>query len=52
MAKKLNDTKEAALAQIEQKKYAQKYQHSGKTIVLVGVEFSQDGRNIAGFIRK
>ncbi|MCJ8269274.1 MAG: ATP-binding protein [Psychrosphaera sp.] len=48
---KLNDTCEAALKQIHDKKYAQKYQGSGKEIVLVGVEFDQDDRNIGKFVR-
>ncbi|MFT4927030.1 MAG: hypothetical protein ACI8WB_003130 [Phenylobacterium sp.] len=48
---KLNDSKEAALKQIEDKQYAQKYQNSGKDIVLLGVEFDQDERNIGEFIR-
>ncbi len=48
---KLNDTCEAALKQINDKQYAQKYQDCDKKIVLVGVEFSQDERNIGQFIR-
>jgi hypothetical protein len=43
---KLNDTKEAALKQIQDKQYAQKYQNSGKAIVLLGVEFDQTERNV------
>lgn len=48
---KLNDTKEAALQQILDKQYAQKYQNSGKEIVLLGVEFDQQTRNIGEYIQ-
>ncbi|MCJ8272751.1 MAG: PD-(D/E)XK nuclease domain-containing protein, partial [Psychrosphaera sp.] len=47
---KLNDTCEAALQQIHDKHYAQKYQGSDKNIVLLGVEFNQKSRNIGRFI--
>ena len=47
---KLNDTKEAALQQIRDKQYSQKYQNSGKKIVLLSVEFDQSERNIGEFI--
>ena len=47
---KLNDSCTAALQQIKDKQYAQKYQNSGKAIVLLGVEFDQAGRNIGEFI--
>ena len=47
---KLNDTKEAALQQIHDKQYAQKYQNSGKEVVLLGVEFDQKTRNIGGYV--
>jgi hypothetical protein len=47
---KLNDTKEAALKQIQDKQYAQKYQSSRKKIVLLGVEFDQNSRNIGEFV--
>jgi hypothetical protein len=49
---KLNDSCGAALQQIKDKKYAQKYQNSGKKIVLLGVEFDHDGRNIGEFIKE
>ena len=48
---KLNDTCDAALKQIHDKQYAQKYQGSGKKIVLLCVEFDHDGRNIGEFIQ-
>ena len=38
-----------ALAQIKNKRYADKYRHLGKPIHLVGVEFSKAQRNIAAF---
>jgi hypothetical protein len=47
---KLNDTCDAALAQIKDKHYAQKYQNSKKEIVLIGVGFDQKTRNIGDFI--
>lgn len=47
---KLNDTKEAALQQILDKKYAQKYQNSSKEVVLLGVEFDPKTRNIGDYI--
>lgn len=48
---KLNGTKEQALQQIQDKQYAQKYRSSNKRIVLLGVEFDQDGRNIGDFVQ-
>lgn len=38
-----------ALAQLRNKQYAQKYMHEGKPIVLLGVEFNAEARNIVGF---
>jgi hypothetical protein len=32
------------------KNYAQKYQAGDKKIVLMGVEFDQDSRNIGGYV--
>lgn len=49
---KLNDTCHTALAQIELKGYSEKYQQQDKALVLVGVEFSQDGRNIGDYLVK
>jgi hypothetical protein len=49
---KLNDTKEAAMQQIIDKQYSQKYLHSGKKVILLGVEFDKKTRNIGGFISK
>jgi len=43
---KLNRTADEALTQIHDRKYYQKYQNSGKEIILVGVNFSTDTRNI------
>lgn len=44
---KLNGTPEEALAQIEEKKYYQKYLHDGKKITLIGVAFDTKLRNIS-----
>ncbi|MDQ7046608.1 MAG: AAA family ATPase [Sulfurovum sp.] len=41
--------KENALAQIKEKNYAQKYLHKGKEIILVGINFDEEVRNISGF---
>jgi hypothetical protein len=49
---KLNDTCEAAMQQIHDKKYAQKYQGGSKEIVLVGVEFDHKNRNIGRFVQE
>ncbi|MCJ8271965.1 MAG: ATP-binding protein [Psychrosphaera sp.] len=49
---KLNDSCEAALQQIHDKNYAQKYQRSDKNVVLLGVEFDQKTRNLGKFIRQ
>ncbi|MGB1010022.1 MAG: ATP-binding protein [Thiolinea sp.] len=38
-----------ALQQIKRKGYADKYRELGRPIHLIGVEFSKDNRNIAGF---
>jgi len=40
---------ENALAQIKAKNYAQKYLNEGKEIVLVGINFDKQEKNIAGF---
>ena len=47
---KLNGTKENALKQIQVKQYAQKYLKSDKAIVLLGVEFDQQTRNIGEYL--
>ena len=39
----------AALAQIGEKGYADKYRHPGQPIHLVGVKFSRKERNVAAF---
>ncbi len=49
---KLHESKEQALQQILEKQYAQKYLCSEKQVVLLGVEFDQDARNIGGYIEK
>ncbi|MDE0626430.1 MAG: AAA family ATPase [Bryobacterales bacterium] len=39
----------AALAQLKERGYADKYRHLGEPVHLVGVEFSERDRNVAGF---
>ena len=43
---KLNATDKAALKQIENKKYFEKYKNKGKQIICIGVEFDKETRNI------
>jgi hypothetical protein len=40
---------ENALAQIKEKDYANKYMNEGKEIILVGINFDEEARNICGF---
>ena len=47
---KLNDSCEAALKQIQDKQYAEKFHSGGKNIVLLGVAFDQQTRNIGEFV--
>lgn len=49
---KLDESAETALAQIEQKKYYQKFQLSKKLITLIGVQFDTSTRNIVNWIAK
>ena len=46
---KMDDTAEAALAQIKRKGYAEKHRGAGGDVHLVGVAFSEEERNVAGF---
>ena len=39
----------AAMAQLRERRYADKYRHLGQPIHLIGVEFSKDARNLAAF---
>ena len=39
----------AAMAQLTEKRYADKYRGSGQPIHLIAVEFSKDARNLAAF---
>ena len=39
----------AALAQLQERRYADKYRGLGQPIYLIGVEFSKDERNVAAF---
>ena len=47
---KLEGTKEEAVTQIKNREYFQKYQNSNKKIVLVGVEFDKEKRNIGEWL--
>jgi len=47
---KLAGSKEEALNQIKEREYYQKYQNSNKKIVLVGVEFDSEKRNIGEWL--
>ncbi len=47
---KLYDNAESALQQIKDKQYAQKYRQTGKSCVLVGVEFNAAERNIGRWL--
>ena len=38
-----------ALAQLREKRYADKYRNSGDRVHLIGVEFSREARNLAAF---
>ncbi len=42
--------KEKALAQIKTKGYAEKYRAKGKKIVLIGIGFSSEERNVTEFV--
>ncbi len=49
---KVDMPEEKALAQMKTKGYAEKYQTRGKKIILIGIGFSSDERNITNFIRE
>ncbi len=49
---KLDESAESALAQIETKKYYQKYLQRGKKITLIGVQFSTEKRNLEKWFMK
>ena len=46
---KCNQSAETALQQIQQRGYAEKYRRSGKQIILIGINFSTEQRNVAGW---
>ncbi|MCI5145721.1 MAG: AAA family ATPase [Candidatus Electrothrix sp. AR3] len=46
---KLHGTQDEALQQIKDKEYAQKYQGCGKEVILLGVEFKRQERNIGAW---
>ncbi len=49
---KLDGTKEDALQQIKDRQYAQKYVTSGREVVLVGVAFDHEQRNIVDWVEE
>ncbi len=40
----------AAIAQLKEKRYAEKYRASCDAVWLVGVEFSEEARNLVSFV--
>ena len=40
----------SAMSQLRERGYADKYRHLGEPIHLIGVEFSRQSRNVAGFV--
>lgn len=44
---KCNQSAETAIQQIQEKGYAEKYQRNGKKLILIGINFSPETRNIA-----
>ena len=49
---KLQGTQDEALQQIKDKEYAQKYQSCGKGIILLGVAFDRQERNIGAWVEE
>ncbi len=49
---KLQGTQDEALQQIKDKQYPQKYQGCGKEIILLGVEFDRQERNIGAWVEE
>lgn len=43
------DNNEAAMKQIKERKYYEKYQELGKTVYLIGINFSSEDKNISNF---
>lgn len=46
---KVDKTKESAMQQIKSKKYYEKYLNDGRKIILIGIHFSSEEKNIVGF---
>ena len=46
----MDESSEDALLQIKDKEYAASYKNSPKTLILVGVNFSKEERNIGTFV--
>ena len=42
-------SEDAAMAQLKERRYADKYRAPGQPVHLIGVEFSKDERNLAAF---
>ncbi len=49
MELKVNGTPDEALKQIDDKGYAVSYQNTGKTVVKIGIAFSQETRTVSGW---
>ena len=47
---KLGKSAKEALDQIKEKKYPKKYQNQGKEIILIGINFDMDERNISDWL--
>ena len=43
---KCNQSAETAIRQIQEQGYAEKYQRSGKKVILLGINFSSETRNV------
>lgn len=50
MELKLDGTAQEALEQIEDKEYALQFEHDGRKVVKIGINFSKETRNIDGWI--
>jgi hypothetical protein len=49
---KINQSAAAALQQMEEKRYADRYRTEGKTLVGLGINFTTDKRAIEGWVSK
>jgi len=46
---KCNQNAEKAIEQIKDKSYAEKFKLKGKEIILIGINFDTEKRNVSGF---